>query len=286
MYRLSPFTPLFFSPSADRHGVESNCVQVFSGTDRILIEIIATDELAAPPTLFVRDAIGGKEFSYNWRAWEMNGTTTLYFVDLSGMDEGIYTAIIGTNVSKEFAVTYNDDVLCDTVLFQYSNRDNRQRNDVVFWIDSMQHFFDFRVPGGFKDDNWAFGVSNEQFLTSDNDKIDLYSQESTVKALTIGNGDGCPVWFAELVNRILCCNYVYIDKTRYSRNESEVPEMTQEVEGQKSYIFTQGLQKIVNLDPTIESRNLLMMRRVPGENDIYRMNTISSEDNEYFYLIV
>ena len=131
-------------------------MQVFSGTDRILIEIIATDELAAPPTLFVRDAIGGKEFSYNWRAWEMNGTTTRYFVDLSGMDEGIYTAIIGTNVSKEFAVTYNDDVLCDTVLFQYSNRDNRQRNDVVFWIDSMQHCFDFRVPGGFKDDNWGF----------------------------------------------------------------------------------------------------------------------------------
>ena len=211
----------------------------------------------------------------------MNANTTLYFIELQGMDEGMYSAIIGSRESEVFAVTSDEAVLQDTVLLQYSNHDNRQRNDAVFWIDGMQRFFDFRIPGGFKDDNWTFTVNNEQFVTSDNDRIDLFGQECTVKALTIGNSDGCPVWFADLVNRLLCCNYVYVDKVRYSRNESEVPEMNAEVEGLRSYIFTQGLQRVVNLNPSIESRNLLIMRRT--DDDDYRVSTIESET---FNLIV
>ena len=56
--------------------------------------------------------------------------------------------------------------------------------------------------------------------------------------------------------------------------------MTAEVEGLKSYIFTQGLQRVVNLDPVLEGRNLLVMRRA---DDDYRVTTI---DNETFNLIV
>ena len=248
------------------HGVKSKSVQVFSKTDCILIEIIATYEVSAPPSLVIRDVMNGHEFTYNWKEWAMNADTSLYFIELRGMDDGLYTAIIGTNESELFSVSSEESVLQDTVLLQYSNPDNRQRNDAVFWIDGMQRFFDFRIPGGFKDDNWSFAVNNEQFVTSDNDKLDLFGQESTIKALTIGNSEGCPVWFAELVNRLLCCNYVYIDGVRYVRNESDVPEMNAEVEGQKSYIFTQGLQRVVNINPNIEQRNILILRRVDGDN--------------------
>ena len=280
MYRISPFTPIFFSPSGDRHGAKPKCVHLFSQTDRILIEVIATGESSAPPNLIVRDIMNGYESEYQWKVWAMNSSTTLYFIELQGMSDGIYTASIGLNVSEEFAITTEESVLQDTVLLQYSNADNRQRNDAVFWIDGMQRFFDFRIPGGFKDDNWTFIVNNEQFTTSENDKIDLYGQESTVKALTIGNSDGCPVWFADLVNRLLSCNYVYIDKVRYARNESEVPEMNAEVEGLKSYIFTQGLQRVMNLDPVLEGRNLLIMRRTDED---YRETTV---DNETFNLVL
>lgn len=280
MYRISPFTPIFFSPSGDRHGAKPKCVHLFSQTDRILIEVIATGESSAPPDLIVRDTMNGYESEYQWKVWAMNSSTTLYFIELQGMSDGIYTASIGLNVSEEFAITTEESVLQDTVLLQYSNADNRQRNDAVFWIDGMQRFFDFRIPGGFKDDNWTFIVNNEQFTTSENDKIDLYGQESTVKALTIGNSEGCPVWFADLVNRLLSCNYVYIDKVRYARNESEVPEMNAEVEGLKSYIFTQGLQRVMNLDPVLEGRNLLIMRRTDED---YRETTV---DNETFNLVL
>lgn len=280
MYRISPFTPIFFSPSGDTHGVKPSRVQVFAHTDRILFEVIAIGEESAPPNLIVRDTINGHESEYTWKEWMMNGSTTLYFIELQGMSDGIYTAVLGQSTSEPFAITAEDSVLQDTVLLQYSNSDNRQRNDVVFWIDGMQRFFDFRIPGGFKDDNWTFAVNNEQFTTSENDKINLFGQESTIKALTIGNSDGCPVWFADLVNRLLSCNYVYIDKVRYTRNESEVPEMNAEVEGLKSYIFTQGLQRVVNIDPVLEERNLLIMRRTDED---YRTATI---DNETFNLIV
>lgn len=280
MYRISPFTPIFFSPSGDRHGAKPKCVHLFSQTDRILIEVIATGEASAPPNLIIRDTMNGYESEYPWKAWDMNASTTLYFIELQGMSDGIYTASIGLNVSEEFAITTEESVLQDTVLLQYSNADNRQRNDAVFWIDGMQRFFDFRIPGGFKDDNWTFIVNNEQFTTSENDKIDLYGQESTIKALTIGNSDGCPVWFADLVNRLLSCNYVYIDKVRYARNESEVPEMNAEVEGLKSYIFTQGLQRVMNIDPVLEGRNLLIMRRTDED---YRETTV---DNETFNLVL
>lgn len=282
MYRISPFTPIFFKPSLDRHGVKPKCVHVFSQTDRILIEVIATGEVSAP-SLVVCNTSSGHIVTYTWKEWAMNENTTLYFKELQGMDEGVYTVSIANVKSEAFIVTSDECVLQDTVLLQYSNKDNRQRNDAVFWIDGMQRFFDFRVPGGFKDDNWTFAVNNEQFTTSDNDKIDLYGQESTVKALTLGNSEGCPVWFADLLNRLLCCNYVYVDKVRYARNESEVPEMNAEVEGLRSYIFTQGLQRVVNLDPVLEDRNLLVMRRVVLDNtDKYRVSdkTVDSGTGE------
>ena len=280
MYRVSPFTPLFFSPSQDLHGVDSKCTQVFSNTDRILIEIIATDETETPPALVLTNITSDHSSSYNWKAWAMNDTTTIYFIELQGLDDARYTASIGSNVCKTFCVTSDEDILQDTVLLQYSNRDNRQRNDGVFWIDGMQHFFDFRIQGGFKDDNWSFNVDGEQFTTADNDRIDLYGQETTIKALTIGNSEGCPVWFADLVNRLLCCNYVYVDGVRYCRNESETPEMNAEVEGTKSYIFKQNVLRVLNLDPTIEQDNYFVMRRVAEQ---YRANTINSET---FNLIV
>lgn len=285
MYRISPFTPIFFTPSLDGHGVKSNQVQVFAKTDRILLEVIATGETSAPNSLIIRNVCTGYESTYAWQSWVMNESTTLYFVELQGMSEGKYVAVIGSRESEPFRVTTDEDILQDTVLLQYSNTDNRQRNDVVFWIDCMQRFFDFRVPGGFKDDNWTFMVNNEQFLTADNDSVDLFGLESTVKALTLGNSEGCPVWFADLLNRLLCCNYVYVDGVRYTRNESEVPEMNAELEGLRSYVFTQGLRRVVNLDPEIESTNMLVMRRTELNGvDYYRENSIDENDyNLYVY---
>lgn len=148
---------------------------------------------------------------------------------------------------------------------------NRQRRDAVFFIDGMQRFFDFRVPGGFKDSNWTFAVEGEQFATDEADLVQLYGLESTQKKFTLGNSEGCPIWFAELLNRLLCCSYVYFDGERYTRKDASVPETTVLIDGVNSFVFTQNLQKVVNIDPTLTLQHQAIMRRVG--NSAYRLAT-------------
>ena len=66
----------------------------------------------------------------------------------------------------------------------------------------------------------------------------------------------------ELLNRVLCCNYVYFDGVRYTRKESNVPELNQQIEGLKSFVFNQMLQKVRTMNPVLEWNNQLAMRCV------------------------
>lgn len=256
MYKISPFTPLFFKPSTDI-GLSSRYVQSFSTYDHILLQIIAYNESNAP-SVYIVDIIG-KRRMVNMRSWLMNPNETLYFTEITGLNDGLYSVEVDGVCSEVFRVT--DDV-SGTVLLQYSNPNNRMRKDAVFWIDGMQYFFDFRIPGGFKDDDWVFGVDNEQYTTSLNDVVDIYSVDNVQKTLTVGDSRGCPVWYAELLNRALCCNYFYIDGIRYVRVDSNVPEMNVLVEGIRSYVFKQVIRRVFSLNPTIEENNRIIMRRV------------------------
>ena len=216
MYKISPFTPLFFNPSTDI-GLSSRYMQSFSPYDHILLQIIAYNEINSP-SVYIVDVIDGKRRMVNMRSWLMNPNETLYFTEITGLNDGLYSVEVYGVCSEVFRVT--DDV-SGTVLLQYSNPNNRMRKDAVFWIDGMQYFFDFRIPGGFKDDDWVFGVDNEQYTTSGNDVIDIYSIDNVQKTLTMGGSKGCPVWYAELLNKALCCSYFYVDGVRYARVEKK-----------------------------------------------------------------
>lgn len=266
---ISPFTPLFF---IDRKsdGIKSKYTQVFSPSDQILLEVICdSDEetgdwvLYAEPGHILLDYI---DYTY----WSLNDDIDLRFAVLSP-SPGLYSVEIDGKTSKIFRVTDDRLILDNTTLIQYSMKDNRQRNDGVFFINGMQRFFDFRVPGGFKDSNWSFAVESEQFVTPSADIVQLYGLDSTQKKFTLGNSEGCPVWFAELLNRILCCTYVYFDGERYARKDASAPETTVLLEGINSFVFTQNLQKVVNLDPTLTLQHQALMRRI--DNTDYRLAT-------------
>lgn len=269
MYAVSSFTPLFFNPTTDRFGAGSKYMQIFASSDQILIEVIAISEYRTI-TGKLYNLVNGTMIELKWNIWSMNDTTTLYYYVLTGLDNGYYTVELNGIVSEIFRVTNDAHELSGTTLIQYSMNDNRQRKDGVFWIAGKQYFFDWRVPGGFKDTDWIFGVNNEQFTTTDEDVVDLFSNESTQRSFTLGNAAGCPVWFADLLNRIMSCSYVYFDGQRYVRKDSSVPEMTQELENIKSYIFKILLQEVKYID-RIESENLIKIRRV--ESDYYRTVT-------------
>lgn len=257
MYKISPFTPLFFNPSTDI-GLSSRYVQVFSTSDHILLQIIAYNENSSPE-VYIVDAVGGDRRLVNMMSWAMNTDESLYFMEITGLDEGLYYVEVNGVRSEIFRISKD---VSGTVLLQYSNPNNRMRTDAVFWVDGMQYFFDFRIPGGFKDDDWVFGVDNEQYTTSLNDVVDIYSVDNVQKNLTLGDSRGCPVWYAELLNRALCCSYFYVDGIRYVRVDSNVPEMNVLVEGIRSYVFKQAIRRVSSLNPEIEMNNKMIMRRV------------------------
>lgn len=266
---LSPFTPLFFSHHK-RDGIDSKYIQTFATTDEILIELIGCVGDSVVAKVFTEpDHI--ELYQIQSKSWQINGTSKLLFAEVC-LAPGYYSIeISGFGKSNIFRVTDDPLILEKTTLIQYSMNNNRHRKDAVFFIDGMQRFFDFRVPGGFKDSNWTFAVEGEQFITDESDIVQLYGLASTQKKFTLGNSEGCPIWFAEMLNRLLCCTYVYFDGERYARKDTSVPETTVLIEGLNSFVFSQNLQKVVNIDPELTLRHQAILRRV--DNSDYRLAT-------------
>lgn len=260
---LSPFCPIFFQPRKGRNGAPSRYVQTWAPTDHIMLQLIGvTGETA--PVAKVRNACDDVAVhTVEWSTWQMNTDDLLYFATIQGLSYGCYYIHIdGIGDSELFRVTDSEHELNQTTLIQYAMKDNRQRDDAVFLIDNMPTFFDFRVPGGFKDNGWTFSVENEQFVTDTADIIELYGMDSVSKSFTMGEGDGVPIWFGELLNRLLTCTYVYFDGVRYARKESNVPEVTQLDDLLNSFVITQVVQKVTLLNPVIETANHIAIRRI------------------------
>lgn len=269
-YIISPFTPLFF---IDRKtdGIDSGYIQMFADTDRILIEVIAKSHIETGDWLLYSEPDHELIDSINYMTWNINDETKILWAVLSP-SPGMYSVEICGKTCQTFRVTDDEAELRETTLIQYSNKNNRQRTDVVFFIDGMQYFFDWRVPGGFKDSNWSFSVDGEQFSTQYADISQLFGYESTQKKFTLGGSEGVPIWFGEMLNRILVCSHVYFDEVAYTRKESNAPEATILLDGINSFVFNQILQQSHNLDPEIEERNRIILRRV-GHRDYRKITT-------------
>lgn len=261
---LSPFTPLFFSSNHRSDGLPTRHINMWASTDRIMIQVFA-DVSEDAPAATLNDAHTGEVLgTIEWQSWQMNENKVLYFFFFQGLSVGHYTVTIAGQTSDEFRVTNDPYVLANTTLIQYRFRDNRQRDDMVSIISGMEYFFDWRVPGGFKDSGWSFGVTNEQFTTQFEDVVELYATDYVLKTFTMGGPEGVPVWFGEMLNRVLTCSYVYFDGERYTRNDGETPSLNALVDGMDSFVFSQVLRKAHILDPVIEEINQAALRRVLG----------------------
>lgn len=247
MIKISPFTPLFFSPSSDKFGAESRYIQLFAPTDNIFIEVITTTEYKMNGLL--KNHVDGISREIEFQSFSLKDGSTVFHSTITGLAPGYYSISVGDQECNVFKVTDDEHELDKTTLIRYSMRSNKQRNDCIFWNGEEQFYFEFRAPGGFKDDDWTFAVNNEQFEISNGNIVELFAVESTQKKFTLGNAEGCPVWFAEHLNRILCCSNVYFNGVRFVRKGNSVPEMTQEIVSLKSYIFKVSLQGMVdNID--------------------------------------
>jgi hypothetical protein len=195
----------------------------------------------------------------------MNSGKVLYFATLLGLSDGYYRVYINATGSEVFRVSSDESLLEKTMVISYRFKDNRDRDDVVSVINNVPYTFVWRVPGGFKDSGWVFGVSNEQFATQREDLVELYAMDYVTKTFTLGGPEGVPVWYGALLNRLLTCTYVYFDGVRYTRNESEVPAMNILVDGMDAFVFTQSVRQYKNtvID---EATGIVMMRNVDDES--------------------
>ena len=269
--KISPFTPLYFREANESDGLPSRYIQTWAPTDQIMIQVIAEVGDTAPVATLNDAHTGASLGAIEFMEWQMNTSKLLFFAVLSGMSLGHYTVTIDGKTSEEFRVTDDASLLERTTLIQYRYKDNKQRDDVVSLIDHVIYFFDFRVPGGFKDGGWQFGVSNEQFTTQREDVVELFANEYTMKTFTMGNALGVPVWFAEHLNRLLTCSYVYFNGDRYTRSDTETPQIQSLVDGLDSFVFTQLLRKAQVLDAKMESVNQTVLRRIAdSDTRIYR----------------
>lgn len=269
--KISPFTPLHFREANESDGLPSRYIQTWAPTDQIMIQVIAEVGDTAPVATLNDAHTGASLGAIEFMEWQMNTSKLLFFAVLSGMSLGHYTVTIDGKTSEEFRVTDDASLLERTTLIQYRYKDNKQRDDVVSLIDHVIYFFDFRVPGGFKDGGWQFGVSNEQFTTQREDVVELFANEYTMKTFTMGNALGVPVWFAEHLNRLLTCSYVYFNGDRYTRSDTETPQIQSLVDGLDSFVFTQLLRKAQVLDAKMESVNQTVLRRIAdSDTRIYR----------------
>lgn len=260
---ISPFIPIRFCSKSPA----SRYTQTFATTDHIMVQVIAGANEAVPDITLNKyvAGIGWAVTEMEWQQWTPNESTTLYFVEFKNMNTGCYTVSIGDKTSEAFRVTDDRNILGNTTLIQYRFKDNREREDAFFVIDSVPYFFDFRVPGGFKDSGWSFGVNNAQFTTQDEDVVELFAREYTQQSFTMGTSVGVPVWFGELLNRLLTCSYVYFDGKRYARSESETPQINILIEGLESFVFTQSLRRVRYIESEAEVANQIAIRRVDDD---------------------
>lgn len=243
--KISPFTPLCFEPYIS-DGCPSRYTQAWSPDDVIMVQVLVGSDESAP-TATINDAVSGALIdAITWNTWQMNSAKTLYFTEIMGLSEGYYKVTIDDVVSDTFRVTDDAALLARTVLIRYRFADNKERDDVVSLINNMPRSFEWRVPGGFKDSGWQFGVSNEQFATQTQNLVELYARDYVTKQFTLGGPEGVPMWYGELLNRLLTCTYVYFDDVRFTRNESEVPTVSTIVDGVDSFVFTQMLRQVTD----------------------------------------
>lgn len=246
---ISPFNSIFFLGFRKSPGIECPYIQTFAKSDNILVEVIRTTDEASQPAVLVNAETGEDIMTLPKQSYSLGTDDVVDCHYLTNAADGFYFLAIGDNESETFRITDDAEILGKTALFEYSTANNDIRRDVAGMAGDNRLYFSFRVPGGFKESGFDFSIDNEQFVTAMSDIVELYGRESVQMTFTLGLSRGVPVWFGDLLNRLLTCRYVYIDGKRYARFESSVPEKEQTLDGVNSFVFTQKLQRINHIEP-------------------------------------
>lgn len=260
--RFSPYNPILFGV-LDGAEINGEYGKIFSVSDHVLFECFHSPCMRPGNMSLIDDKTGDVVFPLSWNTLQLNDSDCVSFYELRNIMPGQYRIVFDDFKSESFSIIADDDVIDATALIQYSQSNNRNRKDIYANIGKIRRFFDLRLPGGFLDRDWSFGVDNEVFLTDKSDQVELYSVDTTDKILTIGPTSGLPLHIGEMINRILSCDLVYVDGVRYTRVNDSAPEAVQVEPDKDLFIFKQSLRQSLILNAEFERLNQLSLRRAP-----------------------
>lgn len=261
--RLSPFNPIHFRGHDIKDGAMEGFVHVLSPSDHIFLQVFHKDSEAPESLELINYRTRETLMNLSWATIRFNETDCTSFYELNGLDTGEYIIKFGDLYSNLIHVADQEKELDNTVLIQFAMRNNYSRRDIYTRIKGYIRYIDFRIPGGFKDEDWSFLVDNDQFVTDKSDIVEIGSVESTEKVLTIGQSDGVPKWIGEMMNRILACDLIFIDGVRYSLSESSnLESIGQNLSGDR-FIYAVNLRQARFWDAEYERKIRIGLRRTP-----------------------
>lgn len=261
--RFSNFNPIKFivGDTGETCSCEKDYVQSFAMNDHIMLEVFhGSDEDLEPVEVYSKDTeniIG----TFVWKKYFINSSEICSVCKLTGLSAGVYLFMFG--VFRSYVRILANENLDDTVLIQYACHDNRGRSDILSVFAGNILYFELRIKGGFKDSGWLFHVENNQFTTQLSDIVELNAIDYTDKVLTVGSSSGIPTCVADLLNRILSCQIVFVDGIRYSRSGDALLENDND-NLSETHVYTITLRESQFLNAKFERKIRLNLRRVPN----------------------
>ena len=226
--KISKFSSLNFSEWKNYFQTDTCYVQKFAPGDTIRCQLSLTDD--ANVSIKFKDHRTGEVSDVNIVELLVQDNLTTYYFEYTGLDFGRYEVFI-TNYWYEEKVAscvfdvMPPDMLQNTVLFRYENREDRY--DTVFLNGDNHYSFDFRVEGGFLFSEIKSQVNNNTFRDQSYRIYQLSAYPYQTKTLTLGTSRGVPWWVAEKVNLIFSLSDVLIGDDIYTRSEGSSPEVTE-----------------------------------------------------------
>lgn len=231
MISIGDVCPLFFKPLKYKYSNAGCFRQVFSVSDNILLQIFCDN--GEKPSAYLNDKIGNISSKITLLTYDVNESIKMYYASLSP-SEGIYTVTIGDKECEEFCVCEN---IGDSILIEYSHKDNNSAFDNIFWIDEVRQMFQFRIIGGFKPDGVELKVENEQFVNQKQEIIEMYSLPYKTFDFVFGTSCGVPYYIAEFINKVLCLSHVSINGNLFVREGDSVPEKIATIGKKQMFIY-------------------------------------------------
>lgn len=240
MVSIGDVCPLFFHPLKYKYSNAGCFRQVFSLSDNILLQLFCDG--GEIPSAKLNNKLKDTSSAITFLTYNVNDTVKMYYASLSP-DEGIYTVSIGEDESEEFSVCED---ISDSILIEYSHKDNNSAFDNIFWVENLQQMFQFRITGGFKPDGVEFKVENEQFSNQKQELVEMYSLPYKTLDFVFGGSCGVPYHVAELINKILCLSHVSIGGDLYVREGDSVPEKLETIARKQMFIYKVTLRPMKN----------------------------------------